>query len=293
MSEPEVSPPTPPTDGEARKPGDQRAQPSGIRSRLAAEAALPIPAPTWFVVMRAITKSMAYGLIVTWLAFVPVHDVGRTVLWIILAAMWAVILAAMILDIIHRRRTQESRLVRMSDVAMLLTPLPIFINLPGLAIVFLVVGYVLQLRRISAGQVFMFVLLGSVGTIIMGSIALLGAEAQNPNAPLAQPGAAAEFTVATLFRLTSLKVGAPLTDEGQIIVTVLQIVSAIFLGALYGGLLTWAVRDSRSSKSTSRQTSTTDARLAYVIKQQQEILRRLDALAPTSESTQHEDPPRT
>jgi len=293
MSEPEVSPPTPPTDGEVRKSGDQRAQSSGIRSRLAAEAALPIPAPTWFLVMRAITKSMAYGLIVTWLAFVPVHDFGRTVLWIILAAMWAVILTAMILDIIHRRRTQESRLVRMSDVAMLLAPLPIFINLPGLAIVFLVVGYVLQLRRIMAGQVFMFVLFGSVGTIIMGSIALLGAEAQNPNAPLAQPGAAAEFTVATLFRLTSLKVGAPLTDEGQVIVTVLQIVSAIFLGALYGGLLTWAVRDSRSSKSASRQTSTTDARLAYVIKQQQEILRRLDALAPNSDSTQHEDPPRT
>lgn len=293
MSEPEVSPPSPPSEGASSKPADQRAKTSSMRSRLVAEAALPVAVPTWFLVMRAITKSMAYGLIVTWLAFVPVHDVGRAILWSVLAAMWAVILTAMILDIIHRRRTQESRLVRMSDVAMLLAPLPIFINLPGLAIVFLVVGYVLQLRRISAGQVFMFVLFGSVGTIIMGTIALLGAEAQNPNAPLAQPGAAAEFTVATLFRLTSLKVGAPLTDEGQIIVTVLQIVSAIFLGALYGGLLTWAVRDSRSTKSTSRQTSTTDARLAYVIKQQQEILRRLDAIAPTPESTQHEDPPRT
>lgn len=263
-------------------------------ARLAQEAALPIPVPPWFVVMRAITKSMIYGLVVAWLAFIPVHEIGRMVLWSLLAVMWVVILTATVIDIVHRRRAQESRLARMSDVAMLLAPLPIFVDLPGLCIVLIVVGYVLQLRRISGGQVFTFVLFGSVGTIILGTIALLGAESQQPNAPLGHPAAAAEFTVATLFRLTSIKAGAPITQEGQVIVTVLQIVSAIFLGALYGGLLTWAVRDSRTSTaaSASRQSSTTETRLAYVIKQQQEILRRLDAIAPAMESSEKKkDPP--
>jgi cytochrome c biogenesis factor len=268
---------------------------SGVFARIAEEADLPIKVPRWFLVLRVITKSLLYGLLVTWLAFVPVHELGRLVLWIVLGAMWLIILVATVIDIVHRRRARESRLARLSDIAMLLTPLPILINLPGLAVVLLVVGYVLQLRRISAGQVFFFVLFGSLGTVVMGTIALVGAEAQNPNAPLAQPITAAEFTMATLFRLTSVKVGLPLTEEGQVITTVLQIVSALFLGALYGGLLTWAVRDSRSasSKTAARAASVTEARLAYVIKQQQEILRRLDAIAPTSESTQHEDPPRT
>jgi hypothetical protein len=40
------------------------------------------------------------------------------------------------------------------------------------------------------------------------------------------------------------------------------------------------VRDSSKKPSTSK----TDARLAYVIKQQQEILARLDALAPPQKS---------
>jgi hypothetical protein len=83
-----------------------------------------------------------------------------------------------------------------------------------------------------------------------------------------------------------LKLASPVTSEGHTIVVVLQVFSAIFLGALYGGLLTMAVKDS-SKKPTS---SKTDARLAYVIKQQQEILARLDALAPPQKGTEAAEP---
>ena len=49
-----------------------------------------------------------------------------------------------------------------------------------------------------------------------------------------------------------------------------------------------AVKDSKKKPSTS----TTDARLAYVIKQQQEILRRLDAIAPPAKEPDEDKPPK-
>ena len=126
----------------------------------------------------------------------------------------------------------------------------------------------------------MFALVGSIGAIVLGTVALVGAESQVAQAPLSQPEAAIGFTLATLFRLTSIKLAGPVTSEGHVIVVVLQVFSAVFLGAFYGGLLAMVVRDSSKRPSTSK----TDARLAYVIKQQQEILARLDALAPPQKS---------
>lgn len=253
-----------------------------VWGRLAQEAALPIRVPRWYLALRVLTKSMIYGLVVAWLAFIPVHGVGLVVLWLTLGVMWAVILAAAVVDILHRRRTSQSRMARLSDFCMLVAPVPIAVDLPALCIVLLVVGYVLQLRRISGGQVFMFALLGSIGAIILGTIALVGAESTHPSSSLAQPSTAVGFTMATLFRLTSVKLGSPVTEEGRLIVTVLQVVSAVFLGALYGGLLTMAVRDSTATRASgaSAKASATDARLAYIIKQQKEILRRLDEMSP-------------
>lgn len=246
------------------------------------EAALPVRTPRWFVILRAISKTLVYGLVIAWLGFIPVHQVGEVILQLLLGVLWATILAATVIDVLHRRRTQESRLARISDVAMLLAPLPLFLDLPAVSVVLLAVGYVMQLRRISAGQVFMFAIFGSVAAIVLGTIALIGAESTQPGSSLAQPAEAAGFTLATLFRITSLKLSAPMSDEGRAVVVVLQVFSAIFLGALYGGLLAMVVKDS-SKKSSS---STTDARLAYVIKQQQEILKRLDALAPKVEAVE-------
>jgi hypothetical protein len=189
--------------------------------------------------------------------------------------LWATTLAATVIDFMHRRHTGASRIARISDITMLLAPVPAMLNLPALSIILLVAGYVMQLRRISAGQVFMFAVVGSVGAIVLGTVALIGAESQVAQAPLSEPGAAIGFTLATLFRVTALKLASPVTSEGHVIVVVLQVFSAIFLGAFYGGLLAMVVKDSSKKPSTSK----TDARLAYVIKQQQEILKKLDALA--------------
>jgi len=248
---------------------------SGLWQRLSAEAGIPVTTPRWFIALRAASKTMLFGLLVAWVAFIPVHGVGAVVLWLCVGVLWATILAATVIDFLHRRRTGESRLARISDVTMLLAPVPALLGLPGVCIALLVAGYVMQLRRISAGQVFMFAVVGSIGAIVLGTVALVGAESQVAQAPLAEPGSAIGFTLATLFRVTSVKLASPQTSEGHVIVVVLQVFSAIFLGALYGGLLTMVVKDSSKKPATSK----TDARLAYVIKQQQEILKKLDALA--------------
>jgi hypothetical protein len=253
---------------------------SGLWQRLAQEAGIPVRTPRWFIALRALSKSLVYGLVVAWAAFVPLHGVGAVALWLCVGVLWATTLTATVIDFMHRRHTGESRLARISDITMLLAPLPALVNLPAVCIILLVAGYIMQLRRISAGQVFMFALVGSVGAIVLGTVALVGAESQVAQAPLSQPEAAIGFTLATLFRLTSIKLAGPVTSEGHVIVVVLQVFSAVFLGAFYGGLLAMVVRDSSKKPSTSK----TDARLAYVIKQQQEILARLDALAPPQKS---------
>lgn len=247
---------------------------SGLWQRLAQEAGIPVQTPRWFIALRALSKSLIYGLVVAWVAFIPVRGGGAVALWLCVGVLWATTLTATVIDFLHRRHTGESRLARISDITMLLAPLPALLNLPALCIILLVAGYIMQLRRISAGQVFMFAVVGSIAAILLGTVALVGAESQVPQAPLSEPGAAIGFTLATLFRLTSIKLAGPVTSEGHVIVVVLQVFSAVFLGAFYGGLLAMVVRDSSKKPSTSK----TDARLAYVIKQQQEILKKLDAL---------------
>ena len=259
---------------------------SGLWQRLAQEAGIPVRTPRWFIALRALSKSLIYGLVVAWVAFIPVHGGGAVALWLCVGVLWATTLTATVIDFMHRRHTGESRLARISDITMLLAPVPALLNLPALCVILLVAGYIMQLRRISAGQVFMFAVVGSVAAILLGTVALVGAETQSPQSPLAEPGAAIGFTLATLFRLTSLKLAGPMTSEGRTIVVVLQVFSAIFLGALYGGLLTMAVKDSSKKAASSK----TDARLAYVIKQQQEILKRLDALAPSQEAEDAAEP---
>ena len=259
---------------------------SGFWQRISAEAGIPVRTPRWFIVLRALSKSLIYGLVVAWVAFVPLHRGGAIALWLCVGVLWATILAATVIDFMHRRRTGDSRIARISDITMLLAPVPAILDLPALCIILLVAGYVMQLRRISAGQVFMFAVVGSVGAIVLGTVALVGAESQVPQAPLSYPEAAVGFTLATLFRLSSLKLAGPVTSEGHVIVVVLQVFSAVFLGAFYGGLLAMVVKDSSKKPSTSK----TDARLAYVIKQQQEILKRLDALAPPQKAEDAAEP---
>ena len=259
---------------------------SGLWQRLAQEAGIPVRTPRWFIALRALSKSLIYGLVVAWVAFIPVHGGGAVALWLCVGVLWATTLTATVIDFMHRRRTGDSRIARISDITMLLAPVPAILDLPALCIILLVAGYVMQLRRISAGQVFMFAVVGSVGAIVLGTVALVGAESQVPQAPLSYPEAAVGFTLATLFRLSSLKLAGPVTSEGHVIVVVLQVFSAVFLGAFYGGLLAMVVKDSSKKPSTSK----TDARLAYVIKQQQEILKRLDALAPPQKAEDAAEP---
>jgi len=261
---------------------------SGFWHRVSEEAAIPVPVPRWFLVLRALSKTMIYGLVVAWVAFIPVYGAWAVVLWSCVGLLWVTILAATVIDVRHARRTEQSHRARISDITMLLAPLPALVDLPALCIILLVAGYIMQLRRISAGQAFMFALVGSIGAILLGTIALIGAESIRAGSELAQPLNAIEYTAAKLFRLTSVNVGTPETTEGEAIGTILQIFSAIFLGALYGGLLALVVKDSKKKPSAS----TTDARLAYVIKQQQEILRRLDAIAPPAKEPDEDPPPK-
>lgn len=262
---------------------------SGFWRRLSEEAAIPIRVPRWFLVLRALSKTMIYGLVVAWVAFIPLSGVWAIVLWSCVGLLWATILAATVIDIRHARRTKQSPRARISDITMLLAPLPALVGLPALCIILLVAGYIMQLRRISAGQAFMFALIGSIGAIVLGTIALIGAESVRAGSELAQPINAIEYTAARIFRLTSVDVGRPVTAEGEAIGTILQIFSAIFLGALYGGLLAFVVKDSKRTPSAS----TADARLAYVIKQQQEILRRLDSIAPPNTKSNEDEDPRS
>lgn len=244
--------------------------------RIREEADLPVTVPPWFLLLRAVSKTGVYGVSVAWMAFLPTSEATDIVLWTVIGVLWLTIVVGSALDFRHRRRTEKARMLRASDVAMILAPLPIFLGSPIIVGALLVAGYGMQLRRISGGEVFLFALVGSFGALLLGTIALYGAESADSKSPISSPTDAAVFAAATLMRLNSLKAGNPVTEEGQVVVTVLQVVSAIFLGALYGGLLTMVVKDSGKRKTND----TTEARLAYVIKQQQEILRRLDALAP-------------
>lgn len=246
---------------------------SSAWTRLRAETGLPPGAPRWFVALRFASKSLVYGIALAWLGYVPTPQPWQGALWGLVGVLWIVTIAAMVIDVRHRRRTEASRFARASDISMALAPVPILLGIPLLGLALLVAGYVLQLRRVSGGRVFVFAIVGSTIALVLATVALFGVEANELNSTLGTLPSAASFTVSTILQLSSADGITPLSEQGRIIGDALQVISAIFIGAIYGGLLTMVVRDANDDEVAEIR-----SRLDHLSAQQDEILARLDAL---------------
>lgn len=247
---------------------------AGVWGRIRTESGLPADAPRWLVGLRYASKSLVYGVALAWLGYVPTPQPWRGLLWALVAVLWVVIIVATVIDVRHRRRTEASRFARASDISMALAPIPILLGIPLLGLALLIAGYVLQLRRVSGGRVFIFAIVGSTVALVLGTVALFGIEAREPDSALGTPQAAASYSVGTILQLSSADDITPSSDEGRIIADVLQVISAIFIGAIYGGLLTMVVRDANDDDVDEIRD-----RLDRLTAQQDEILARLDDLA--------------
>ena len=257
---------------------------AGGWARLRAETGLPPDAPRWFVGLRFASKSLIYGIALAWIGYVPTSQPWQGLIWALVAVLWVVIIAATIIDVRHRRRTESSRFARASDISMALAPIPILLGIPLLGLALLVAGYVLQLRRVSGGRVFIFAIVGSTVALVLATIALFGVEAKESGSTLGTPQAAASYSVSTILQLSSADDITPSSDQGRIIASALQVMSAIFIGAIYGGLLTMVVRDANDDEVNDIR-----ERLDRLSAQQDAILARLDALVAPPRTDESRD----
>lgn len=243
------------------------------------EARLPVPVPRWFLGLRAITHSLLYFLLLLWVALVHPVFPRRHFVLIALGLCWLVLLVSVIIELRHRRRSGEGWRARVSDLSLLFAPLFIFAHLPWLGLAMAVVGYVMLLRRVSGGEIFLFALVGTAMAAVMATMAIMEVESAVPGAPLAMLDNASRFTASTLFRLSSVHTDQPVTEDGRGIAVGIQVISSLLLGAIYAGILTALVRGpAGGSKGSGESKVASDDVMAKVIAQQEEILRRLDRL---------------
>ncbi len=238
------------------------------------ETGLPPRAPRWFVAVRWASKSLLYGVAVAWLAFLPATRDLEVFLWCLVGLLWLTIMVSIIIGWSWRTQSAAHRSVHVSDLAMLLAPIPIFFDVPLITLALLVVGYVMQLSRISGGQVFIFALFGSTGALVLATIALVGVESADPNSQLSSPEAAMEYVAANLFRISALDVGKTVTPDGQLITAVVQVLGGLFFGVLFGGLLAWLVREQKPAPVSADLVD----RMDQILKHHDHILRRLETL---------------
>ncbi len=224
--------------------------------------------------MRWASKSLLYGVAVAWLAFLPATRGLEVFLWCLVGLLWLTIMVSTIIGWTRATPSAVNRSRRVSDLAMLLAPIPIFFDVPLITLALLVVGYVMQLSRISGGQVFIFALFGSAGALVLATIALVGVESADPNSQLSSPEAAMEYVAANLFRISALDVGKTVTPDGQLITAVVQVLGGLFFGVLFGGLLAWLVREQKPAPVSADLVD----RMDQILKHHDHILRRLETL---------------
>lgn len=247
------------------------------------EARLPVPLPHWFLVLRALTRSLLYGLLVLWISLVPAVWPRR---WFVLGALlvcWLVLVISLIIEVRHHRRGGQSWRPRVSDALLVLAPIAALVGLPLLAIALVVVGYFIQLRRISAGEIFTFAVLGALMSMVIATMALIEAESRAPDSELTSPFEAGKFAVVQLFSLNGLNPHQPRTNEGLMISFFIQMVGIVLVAAVAAGMLRALVGSPNNpmhSSAGSASTGAADERIERILAQQEEILRRLDRLQP-------------
>ena len=188
------------------------------------------------------------------------HFEGTTDAVVIVATcvLWLVLLV----DYVRQTMLAEdrSRFLRQSLAYPLYLISIIFVTAhnPWIIAVPLIVGFVMQLRRVAAGHASVFALGLAAFTVVMATVGIVYAERNEPDSPLRDIGSAATWSLARILQLRGFDGGNPLSEDGEALSFIIAIAGLLVAALLTAQLVSWVV-GGRHDGNTARTSETAPA----------------------------------
>lgn len=183
------------------------------------------------------------------------HFEGRTV--VALSIVTVVLWLALLVDYVRqmaRATNRRTAFRRLLGYPIVLVTLPLVTaHEPWLVMIPVVVGFILQLRQISAGHALTFALGLSAFMAVLATAGVVYAEQSEPESKLRDWGTAASWSISMLLHLRGYDPGKPLSDDGIALSFVLSVTGFLVAALLTAQIVSWVIGDKRRTHDPARQ----------------------------------------
>lgn len=200
-------------------------------------------------VIAAYSITFMVGGFFTWTGWPDV------VLWTVAVALWVLLLGSYVREVRGAER-RGAFIVRNLQVPLLLVA-PAFmlvVWLPVAAFVLVILAYVLELRRHSAGDGFAF----SFGLVlfvgVFAALSMVEIEDDEPNSSLRTPSDALYWAFGSLLRINYGRSLNPETSDGRVLATVVGVCAVLAASLFTAQVISWVV----GSRKDEKDEATTD-----------------------------------
>ena len=105
----------------------------------------------------------------------------------------------------------------------------------------LIVGFVVQLRRLSVGNAVTFAFVLSGFMAVLATAGILYAERNEPNSPITDWGSAATWTIARLLQLRGFEPGNPTSPDGVALSFIVAMIALVVGALLTAQIVRWVI----------------------------------------------------
>lgn len=169
-----------------------------------------------------------------------------------LDALAVMLWGALALDYARRLRATHARrsfVLRNLGYLIYLATLPfVASHNPWLVALPLIVGFVLQLRQVAAGQALTFSLVLFTFIGVLATAGVVYAEQDQPDSPLSDWPTAASWAVANLIHLRGYDPGSPQSEDGIALSFVLALCGLMVAALLTAQVVSWVVGSQRTAQ---------------------------------------------
>lgn len=183
-----------------------------------------------------------YSITMMWGGFFDWAGWTETILWGVAGVLWIVLLVGYVRDVL--RANDRVRFVLHHLAVPLLLIAPAFMWLawvPVVTFVLVVLAYILELRKHSAGDGFLF----SFGLVIFvgvfAALSMVEIEDENTNSTLRSPSDALFWAFASLLRINYGKSMSPETTDGRVLATVVGVCAVLAASLFTAQVITWVI----------------------------------------------------
>lgn len=173
--------------------------------------------------------------------------------YIVVSVLWLVLFAFFIIEL--RRSGEGWRFAKRCPAVplLLISPVFLFLNWDAIWFVMVIVAYIFELRRHSAGNglAFSFALIVFVG--LVAALTMVELENDNPESQFRSPSDAVYWAFGGLLDINTGRFYTPATEDGRFLATTVAICGVIAASMFTARLVSWVVGTQQSRPATERR----------------------------------------